>query len=397
MITLRSGKVLASGASAPSAVVPPVAARVISPSFLPEKEKNERKERKAREQPVPHPPSSSSLARPLRWQQCKLPSKFGPCCRKYFLAPCLRGISRRLSVGSRFSVEWERFGDVQISNAIVLHRSSPTEVRVRYDNLRGVWPFPPHDAHTFVRRVALPKVTRNHLGINPSAVASYISRFASPGGIVRLQFRKGSSPSQRWVGVVVEKRNRVCRIRWFGVGPAQSDSVLWFLAPRRAEVVVEKVYFAPAPPPGIAQVKSAALRRQQFTELLHRAPQKTQREVSTATGGDVPGPSDRAQTSEPAKKGTNIRYGFLTLNARSLTDDARLYSAIALAHAREVGIIVLCETKRRVAFDPVPEWTVYETPANEAGQMGLRRASAQLPAVHLCALGGCRPASRRLR
>ena len=218
------------------------------------------------------PSFSSSLARPLRWQQCKLPSDFGPCCRKYFLAPCLRGISRRLFVGCRFSLEWERFGAIQSSNAIVVHRSSPTEVFVEYDNLRGKWPFPPHDAHTLVRRIALPKVTRTHLGIHPSAVASCISRFSAVGGIVRLQFRKGSSSTQRWVGVVVEKRGRVCRIRWFGVGPAESDLVLWFPAPHRAQVVVEKVYFAPAPPPGIAHVKSTAKRREQFAELILRAP-----------------------------------------------------------------------------------------------------------------------------
>jgi len=93
-------------------------------------------------------------------------------------------------------------------------------------------------------------------------------------------------------------------------------------------------------------------------------------EVSTGTGGDVPGPSDRAYTSEQAKTPNQLRYGFLTLNARSLTDDARIYAALALAHARGVGVVVFCETKKRTSFDPIPEWNIFEAPANESGQWG---------------------------
>ena len=46
----------------------------------------------------------------------------------------------------------------------------------------------------------------------------------------------------------------------------------------------------------------------------------------------------------------------MTINARSLTDNARLYATLALGEARGVAIIVLCETKRRAEIGPIPEW-----------------------------------------
>jgi len=60
----------------------------------------------------------------------------------------------------------------------------------------------------------------------------------------------------------------------------------------------------------------------------------------------------------------------MSLNARSLTDDARIYAALALAEKRGVGVIALLETKRRAEIDPIPEWTVHQTPANDSGQWG---------------------------
>ena len=106
---------------------------------------------------------------------------------------------------------------------------------IKCDNLPGKWPFPPHDAHTTIHRVALEKAApKHHTGLHPTAVRARVSQFASVGGIVRLTFSKGTLPPQRWVGVVVEKRPLQCRIRWFGIGRAESDRVLWFPAPRPA-------------------------------------------------------------------------------------------------------------------------------------------------------------------
>jgi len=64
------------------------------------------------------------------------------------------------------------------------------------------------------------------------------------------------------------------------------------------------------------------------------------------------------------------RKGFITLNARSLTDDARIYAALALGNVRGAGVIVFCETKRQNEIGPIPEWNLFQTPANTKGQWG---------------------------
>jgi len=369
MITRSRARAGAPAPAAPAARVPSKA-RDPSPFFCLGKEKNERRAKPAQAQKASHPFSDSDSPT-LRWTTCKLSSAKGPCSRRSFPTPCLKWFLPRLSVGLRFGIEWERLGDVQTSLGRVVSRPSPAEARVRYDNLPGVWPFPPRDQRTFVRRVALEKATpKQHTGLTPTALRTRISQYASVGGFVRLTFSKGGLPPQRWVGVVVEKRPFQCRIRWFGVGHAQTDIALWFPAPRRAQVVVEKVFFAPAPPPALAHVKSTALRRKQFTELLAGVPAKRPVEVSTGRGVTAPTPDFEQIPSKQAKTANELRYGFLTLNARSLTDDARIYAALALAHARGVGTLVLCETKRRANFDPIPGWKIFETPANESGQWG---------------------------
>ena len=342
--TLRSGKVLASGAAAPSAIVPPAASRAPSPFFCLEKEKNERRAQKAEPPQPTSQPFSLSLARPLRWYGCKVPSANGPCHRRKFLPHCLRGIARRLSVGSRFSIEWERFGAVQTSNATVLRRTGPTEVYVKYNNLRGEWPFPPRDAHTFVRRVALPEVFRHNVslegppfkGLTVSKVRCQM-RAASLGSFVRLRFEKKNAV-KTWSGVVVWVGKGVLRVKWF-----TSGLCLFFPPPRAAQVTIISVRFSPGTLRLESGHASAVLRRKRFLELL--------KACETAVGSGAPTAHEQkpeGTTPDPLPNFSKRKrtLTIATLNPRSLCDDAKVETLCGYMSARRVDILVLPETKR---------------------------------------------------
>eukprot|EP00759_Apiculatamorpha_spiralis_P049216 PhF_6_TR44202/c2_g1_i5/m.67838 len=309
---------------------------------------------------------------PQRWKTYRLPTPTGPCCRKYFPPHILNAISKRLLPGDLVSVRWKRHEFTQESAGTVSKVKNGTRL-IKYDNLPGLFPFPPADKHVRFLEISVEKKPRPQRAPKTTVLHDAVRDYAVKGGYARISFLK-EGLEYKWVGVVTCVFGKSCLVRWLNTGRKQ-HLLLRFPPPKNANVTVQGIYFATPPPFSAAPTRSVSLRRRLLQETCEKGPEKG----ATETGGNVPVPT--IETDLTLER-TDKRQIYMTLNARSITDDARLFSAIALAEDRHVAVLVLTETRRRDPLPPIADWTVYETPADGKGNHGcaviLHKTIAQL-------------------